>query len=363
MSSIDPSSAVSGAGLSILFLEKVFLGPCRSEARGVELFNFNLLRDLVRLGRSVTVVAHPDWHAILKNRLGADAPEVLAFPAWMMGALGAAWALYRARRRRFSILLTANVGDRLVPALSVVRRYRLAPRAVLLAHREPTPRFVGAQGLMPTTVVAVNRKIARGFEGLRYGRVEVYYGITQAERFLQPRPEKAEEAPVDFCVVGDLNSAWKGADTAVEAFRLLAPEVAARCRLNLASFREERTGHDPRILCYQWMPFEEMAAFIRRMDVMLVPSRDETVMRETFSQAAVQGMLSGLPLIVSDLSILTEKVDEGGGLVAHSAEEMAAAMTRLANDPVLRARMGEQARITAKARYIWSTEEFLKRFA
>lgn len=363
MSSTDQAAAVSAAAPSLLFLEKVFLEPCKSEARGVEIFNVNLLRDLARLGRPVTVVAHPDWRAVLADRLGADGPEVLSFPAWMNGTLGSVLALYRARRRRFSCLITANVGDRLTPALSLVRRFGLAPRAVLLAHREPTVRFVHAQGALPTTVVAVNKRIARHFEGLRYGRVSVYYGITQAERFLEPRPGKPAGEPVSFCVVGDLNCAWKGADTAVEAFRMLAPEVAERCRLHLASFREQRTGGDPRIICYRWMPFEEVPAFLRRMDVMLVPSRDETVMRETFSQAAVQGMLSGLPLIVSDLPILTEKVNEGGGVVAHSAEEMAAAMTRLANDSALRARMGEQARLTAQARYIWSTEEFLKRFA
>ncbi len=349
--------------VSVLFLEKVFLEPCRSEARGVELFNFNLLRDLAQLGRVVTVVAHPDWRAVLNDRLGADAPEMLSFPTWLKGPLGAVLALYRARQRRFSMLLTANVGDRLIPALSLIRHYGLVPRAVLLAHRVPTLRFVKAQGALPTTVAAVNRKIAGYFNGLHYGRVEVYYGIAQAGRFLEPRPAKAEGEPVDFCVLGDLNSAWKGADTAVEAFRLLPPDVGARCRLHLASFREQRTGGDPRIVCYRWMPFEEVPAFLRRMDVMLVPSHDEGVMRETFSQAAVQGMLSGLPLIVSDLSVLSEKVNEGGGVVAHTTEEMAVAMARLANEAALRVSMGQKGRATAQSRYIWSTEEFLKRFA
>jgi glycosyltransferase involved in cell wall biosynthesis len=105
-----------------------------------------------------------------------------------------------------------------------------------------------------------------------------------------------------------------------------------------------------------------MADFLKRMDVMLAPSRDEGVMRETFSQAAVQGMLSGCPLIVSDLAILTEKINEGGGLVAHSPEEMAAAMGRLASDAELRVRMGEKARRVAAARYIWRTDEFVKRY-
>jgi glycosyltransferase involved in cell wall biosynthesis len=353
---------LSATDSSILFLEKVFLEPCRSEARGVEIFNANLLGDLVQLGCRVTVITHPDWAGILARRLGSRAPETVSFPAWLKGMPGAALALWRLRRRRFSVLLTGNVGDRLIPALALVRHWSLAPRAVLLAHREPTSRFVDAQGAMPTHVVAVNRRIAKHFEGRHYGRVEVYYGVTQADRFLGPRPEKDPEAPVDFCLIGDLNSAWKGADTAIEAFRLLPPAAAGRCRLHLASFREPRLSGDERILCCEWMPFEEMADFLKRMDVMLVPSRDEGVMRETFSQAAVQGMLSGCPLVVTDLPILTEKINDGGGLVAHSPGEMAMAMTRLALEPDLRRRMGEHARQVASARYIWSTGEFMRRY-
>ncbi len=340
----------------------MFLEPCHSEARGVEIFNINLLGDLVRMGYRVTVIAHPDWTGILTSRLGEQAPEIVGFPGWLRGWAGSAFALRHLRLRRFSVLLVGNVGDRLIPALALIRKWGITRRAVLLAHREPTPRFVEAQGKFLTGVVAVNRRIAKHFSGGQYGRVEVYYGVTRAERFLGPRPEKAAGDPVDFCVIGDLNSAWKGADTAVEAFGLLAPEVADRCRLHLASFREPRTSGDPRILCYEWMPFDAMADFLKRMDVMLVPSRDEGVMRETFSQAAVQGMLSGCPLVVRDLAILTEKINDGGGLVAHFPQEMARAMTRLATDPDLRRRMGERARQTAAERYIWSTEEFTRRY-
>lgn len=347
---------------SILFLEKVFLEPCRSAPRGVEIFNVNLLRDLVRLGRSVTVIVHPDWKRILTDRLGPAVPEMLAFPRFLKGGLGAMVALYRARTRRFSALLTANVGDRLIPALSMIRRYGMTPQAVLIAHREPTARFVAAQGAFPCTVVAVNRKIARHFEGAHYGRVQVYYGITEAERFQGERPARPADDPVHFCVLGDLSSAWKGADTAVKAFLMLDPALAGRARLHLASFREERASGDPRIICYPWMPFEEIPAFLKRMDVMLVPSRDEGVMRETFSQAAVQGMLSGLPLIVTDLPVLTEKVDEGGGVVAHTVEDMVKAMSMLIRDEFWRGRLGQKARQVAQARYIWSTEEFLRRF-
>jgi glycosyltransferase involved in cell wall biosynthesis len=106
----------------------------------------------------------------------------------------------------------------------------------------------------------------------------------------------------------------------------------------------------------------ELPDLLRTMDVMVVPSRDEEVMRETFSQAMVQGMLSGLPVIANDLPVLTEKLDQGGGLVVRSVKEMSEAMDKLAGDPVLRRRLGEEARRTALARYVWDTEAFVDKF-
>jgi glycosyltransferase involved in cell wall biosynthesis len=162
--------------------------------------------------------------------------------------------------------------------------------------------------------------------------------------------------------MGMLDNAWKGADTAIEAFRLLPEALRGRVRLHLASYSSPPPFDDDRIRAYAWMPLTDIPEFLRGMDVMLAPSRDEGVMRETFSQAVVQGMLTGLPVLVSDLMVLREKVDAGGGHVVRDAAELAQRMAELAGDPARRARLGAEARAIALERYVWDTARFVRRY-
>jgi glycosyltransferase involved in cell wall biosynthesis len=345
----------------ILFIEKVFLAPCAKEPRGVEVFNLNLIRDLAALGHRVTVVADSTWRPRFDRRYaGGIAPDWVEPHRRLPPVLAGAVTAFRLRRSVFDVLLLGNVANRLIPMLHLIRRFGLAPRCVLIAHREPSRRSVGAQRAWPTSVIAVNGKIAGHYTDAGFQDVEVRYGITDADRF-HPLTEPREKNTVDFCIVGDLNSRWKGSDTAIEAYKSLPPEVREKARLHLASFREPRESGDPGIVAHEWMPFDRMPEFLRKMDVMLVPSRDEGVMRETFSQAAVQGMLTALPIVVSDLPVLTEKIDEGGGLVFHDTVELVGHMTRLVGDAALRRAMGEQARRTALTRYVWDTAAFASR--
>ena len=99
--------------------------------------------------------------------------------------------------------------------------------------------------------------------------------------------------------------------------------------------------------------------FLRTLDVLLVPSTSH----ETFSQAIVQGMLTGLPVVARDLPVLAEKLDAGGGIVAPDVPAMTGAMVRLATEPATRAAMGAAARATALDRYVWSTGRFLRDYA
>jgi glycosyltransferase involved in cell wall biosynthesis len=335
----------------ILFLDKVLMGERRGQPRGVELFNLNLIRDLAALNMSVAVPAHITWAQPIEQTAASDGVEILP--------LRGAWSL---ARRRYSTLLLANVANRLISHLAILRLRRAAPRCVLVAHREPTWRSLRAQKMWPSTVVAVNRQIAGRFERAGFRDVAVYYGIGDADRFHPPPVPSDEDGCVRFCVAGDLDNAWKGADTAVAAFRMLPENVAHRCELHLASFRQPPDFGDARIRTYAWMEAAAMPDFFRRMAVMIVPSRDERVMRETFSQVMVQGMLTQLPTLVNRLPILMEKIDCGGGLVFRDARELSAAMARLVNDAGERRRLGRIARRTALERYVWNTETFARRF-
>ena len=351
-----------GAMEPILFVDKVFLSPVDGAPCGVEVFNLNLLKDLCALGYPMTVFAHGTWADIVGKWGGGIPAEVIRLPMGSRDVTGCLLASLAVARRRFAVLLLGNVGNRLIPAMAMLGLMGAARRAVLIAHREPMPRFVRALRRMPTAVLAVNQKIAGHFEGMGFAAVKVSYGITDAARFHPPAGGKPDDGLVHFCVLGHLDRKWKGADTAIAAFRQLPEALRRRCRLHLAAYDRPPAFSEPEIIAYPWLPFEQMGDFLREMDVMLVPSRDEEVMRETFSQAVVQGMLTRLPAIVSALPVLTEKVDEGGGLVFRDVPECAQAMERLASDPAHRAEMGAKARRTALARYVWNTRAFAEEF-
>ena len=349
------------SGQSTLMLDKVLMSPYRQSPRGVEVFNLNLLRDLSSMGMEVAAAMHFTWLAVAEEWMSGNRVEFLVPPPGFGDLRTALWLTRRLCGRTFSSLLLAYVANRLVPVLILLRMARVAPMCVLIAHREPTRRNLYVQKLWPSRISAVNRKIAGHFVRMGFPHVSVRYGITNAECF-HPTERREHGGMIDFCVTGHLDSAWKGSDTAVDAFCSLPDDVRCCCRLHLASFHKPPIFDDPNIVVYPWMDFKEMPAFLRRMDVLVVPSRDEVVMRETFSQAMVQGMLTGLPCIVSNLPVLEEKLDCGGGVVFRDKFELTAAMAKLAGDAGLRHRMGEEARRTALERYVWNTGDFARDF-
>jgi glycosyltransferase involved in cell wall biosynthesis len=134
---------------------------------------------------------------------------------------------------------------------------------------------------------------------------------------------------------------------------MLPDDVRSRCHLHLASFIEPTTIGQLGVIAHSWM--EDVPAFLRTMDVMLALSTNET-----FSQAIVQGMLSGLPVIATGIPVYVEKLDGGEGIVTHTTEEIRDAMVALAGDPAKRHEMGAKGRETAMARYVWDTDRFLR---
>jgi len=347
---------------SILFLEKVFLKRRRPEPlRGVELFNLLLVRDLQRAGMRVTLPVDRSWAGVVQAELGESSPEIASLHGLGRDLVNGILCALRLAGRRFDALLLGNVGNGIVPAIKILRWREAFPRCVLIAHREATSRFVRLMRKLPGHVIAVNAVIARPFREAGCPSVHVDYGIMDAERFF-PAGSPRASGRVRFCVMGALDNAWKGADTAVRAFRLLPGDVRDRCELHLYAFANPPAFPEANIRAYPWIPLDEIPGRLREMDVMIVPSRDEGVMRETFSQAMVQGMLTGLPVVVSDRPVLAEKLDAGGGFVCENETGMSEAMARLATDRDLRLQLGAAARRTALARYVWDTGRFISRY-
>ncbi len=345
---------------SMLFIDKVFLQQMQEPLRGVEHFNLNLLHDLVGLGCSLTIAAEISWRNALQP-LEAKGATVLYIQGKEKKGFAILGALRLLTGRRFDHFLLGNVGNSLIPLILWLTLTRAFQKAVLIAHREADAWFIGAWKCTGGTVVTVNGQIATAFTAAGCTDVHVDYGITRADRFFPADTPPAAE-PVRFIVLGDLDSAWKGADTALEALSQLAPAYRGRAELHLVAYRRPPSATIEGVLAYPWLPLSDIPGLLRTMHVMICPSRDEGKMMETFSQAMVQGMLSGLPVLANDLPVLTEKLDAGGGLVFTSASVLSAHMTRMIDDPALRDRLGAEARHTALARYVWDTARFLERY-
>ncbi len=349
--------------ISVLFLDSSFVYPGAGEpVEEAEYFRLQLLADLVRTGHRVAVLARRDWAAFLRERQGLPLKEFLLCSPRLSGNWGALAACYSARNRRFSVLLTFETAGVLASALWAVRRFRMTNRAVLIARRPPTRSLVAAMGRFSCSVAAANRRIAQAFSGGLYGKVEVIGGLAGVHRFDGVRPERPADAPVVFCVMGDLTQGWRGVGIVLQALNLLPEEHSDRVRVHLTGFRSPPRIPDPRVLCRPPVPCEERGSYLKEVDVMIAPSAEEENMLETFEEAAVQGMLAGLPLIVFDAGGVGEKAQDGAGLTFQTAEELAEAMTALLKDPERRQRMGERARKNALARYSWNSENFIRRY-
>jgi glycosyltransferase involved in cell wall biosynthesis len=347
----------------VIIVDKAFLKPTSDKLRGVELFNLHLVRELMALGYKVTFVSLRSWQSRIFSVLESNKPDFLWVPNLGNAAISALLVPWLLRDQQHDTLLIGNVGKGLIPLIRKLTKPGRFKKTVCIAHRESCDRFAQLCADIDCTVVAVSGGIARSFDGANCSRVAVDYGIMNADQFHPPAQETtASDEKINFCVLGMLDNAWKGSDTAVAAFRALPAAVRNRYQLHLASFSSPPDYPEDGITVYPWMPHEKIAELLQSMDVMIVPSRDEHVMRETFSQAMVQGMLCGLPLLTNDLPVLTEKLDNGGGLIFHDVEELARQMVQLADDAPLRKRLGAEGRATALERYVWNTERFAARY-
>ena len=346
---------------SILFLSSSFLTRRERKAmRGVQLFDMLLAAQLLELGVDLTLPIESTWDRRLRERIDLSAANVIRTPSLIKPLWNTLAAQSRVLKGRYDALIVGNPTRGLAPALRTLRRKGRAGRITVLAHRTVKPGFARVIAGPGVTVVCVNKQIAAHARRLLPdAHVVTSYGIPDADRFSPRDTPPNPGAPVRFGVLGKLDNPWKGADDAIEAFNRIPEQQRQRCELRLASYERSDSRpviDDDRIIAHDWMDSDQTPAFLRTLDVLLVPSTSH----ETFSQAIVQGMLTGLPIIARDLPVLAEKLDTGAGVVAGDVQEMSQAMARLAGDASLRATMGAIARKTALERYAWDTRAFVR---
>lgn len=345
-------------GGSILFLTPAFLADRRHKrVHGVEIFNFLFIRRLLELGHRVTLPIEPRWRALIREHLPHHPGLDLATGLPLRRPLLVSLALVPALRRRgpFDLLILGNNGRGILPAARLLRAK--VKRAVLFAHQFPRADYLRTIARMGIPVHAVSHAVGDAFKAGGVREVNVSYGVLSAERFT-PREGERPPGPLRFGVVGQLDTPWKGAHLALDAWRLLPERLRGRVELHLLAYKHPPPDLPEGAVLHDWLPPDGVAEFMRTLDALIVPSTSA----ETFSQATVQGMLTGLPILAFDLPVLAEKLDAGGGLTFRTPAELTAMVERLHDDEPALVAMGHAARATALDRYVWRAEGFVERY-
>lgn len=185
---------------------------------------------------------------------------------------------------------------------------------------------------LPRAVFANNLKLAKQLE-VALGR-DVFYTPNGVDtNFFQPAAAPPPPAPLRVGWAGSLKN-HSPVHRGVHEF--IAPAVSAveGAELCLAA-REDR-----------WRNAEEMREFYQSLHVYVCASRSEGTPNPCLEAAAC-----GLPVITTPVGNMPELIRDGenGLFVARDADDIAAKLRRLRDDPELRERMGRAARAAVEA--------------
>jgi glycosyltransferase involved in cell wall biosynthesis len=212
-----------------------------------------------------------------------------------------------------------------------------------------------------TTSIAISETVKRAYvgAGCPEERIEVIDNAV-GSRFLRPRdPAARAERCCTLTYAGRL-CAEKGVMVALEAVDVLVRhhrEVHlhiygwgdAQNVDELTTFVRQR-GLDNVVTFHGAVSRDELIRAYDRTDIVLVPSRWE----EPFGLVAIEAMARGVPVIASDVGCLRDVIEHGtNGLLvkAADAQELAAAITQLADHPEEARRLGAAGRELVLRRY------------
>jgi glycosyltransferase involved in cell wall biosynthesis len=154
---------------------------------------------------------------------------------------------------------------------------------------------------------------------------------------------------------------WTGSHSTVQHLDLLAPTLRAlrrqlAYRLHVLGTSDYRLD-GVEVRARAWSAATEVED-IRRFDVGLMPLPDDDWSRGKCGLKMLQCMALGIATVASPVGVNAEIVDDGAnGLLASGAAEWLDRLTRLARDPDLRRRLGDNGRATVEERYsarVWA---------
>jgi glycosyltransferase involved in cell wall biosynthesis len=208
------------------------------------------------------------------------------------------------------------------------------------------PRKIDAVMRGAALVITGNRYLAERARSAGARRVEILATVVDPGRY-PVRPQPAREpftvgwmgTPVTQRYLTPVAAALAGAMAEGDRVRLVGadrvPEEFPAGMVELRPWAEETEAHD-----------------ILSFDVGIMPLDDTEWERGKCGYKLLQYMAAGRPVIASPVGVNSEIVEpDVTGILAGTPEEWRSALTRLRDDPALRARMGEAGRRRVEAAY------------
>ncbi|MEO5578098.1 MAG: glycosyltransferase family 4 protein [Sphingomicrobium sp.] len=158
-----------------------------------------------------------------------------------------------------------------------------------------------------------------------------------------------------------LTIGWIGSPSTWGFVRPLLPLLAELCHTHGVAFSAVGAGaaaETDRFAGLTFSPWTEASeiASVQAMDIGIMPLPDEPWARGKCGYKLIQYMACGLPVVASPVGVNSDIVEVGvSGFLATDTEQWRTALTRLIDNPALRAAMGEAGRARAVKAYSLQT--------
>jgi glycosyltransferase involved in cell wall biosynthesis len=176
------------------------------------------------------------------------------------------------------------------------------------------------------------------------------------------RFEPVERPLREHVVIGAASrlSPEKGLDDLIDAFAIVHKRFGETVSLRIAGEGPERPKLEAQIArlglgefvqLAGWLEHDKLPAFLQDLDVFVLPST-----WEGFGVSAVEASAMQLPVVGTDVHGIPDAVRDGAtGLLVPPSDPpaLAAALTRLIEDPALRTRLGASGRDYVAKQYDW----------
>jgi glycosyltransferase involved in cell wall biosynthesis len=288
---------------------------------------------------------------------GHYAAKALAMTRAWLGMIGPTW-----RSSGFDVVYIHREAALVGPAWLERLAHRRNPAlvydfddAIWLRYVSPRNRYLAylkAPG-KTKTICRMASAITVGNETLaafarRYNPAVTVVPSTVSLRAYRPRPQAPQARPDPIPAIG-----WTGSHSSVQYLRLVEgalQTLARRRRFRLVVIGvEDYALEGVDVECRPWREATEVED-LWSFDVGIMPLFDDPWASGKCAMKAIQYMGVGLPAVVSPVGANRDVVPDGAcGFHASSADDWVSTLDRLLDSPVLRARLGEEARRRVEA--------------